>query len=396
MLQDNLIQELPADLEDAFRRTSLPGEIVLVSLPSALGEALVVTDRRIAILREKESQDGIDVFSHQLSTVRSASIDFSQTGGMLKLEIIGPAEDDQQTAYFPVDRHTYFAAAAERITELISSAAAQAEGSAPVEPSRGVCPSCGVPIGDGDAFCARCGQKIRDVCQLCGSVVPPMAGFCPHCGSETRPAAIACPACGARANSAVMSYCPQCGTSLLPRCAACGGSTVPGWPRCRYCGREIGSSQGPAGRGFRLHRDRMLEEQAERPSEAEPADEVADNPAAGHNASGATLFDQEKVEEAIEEFRRAVMLDPDNGSYHCNLAVAYDEADQDDDARREYERALELNPNDTTALLYLGYLLNEKDEHERAAELWRRLAQLAPGTPDAEEAEQNLRAQEAL
>jgi Flp pilus assembly protein TadD len=140
----------------------------------------------------------------------------------------------------------------------------------------------------------------------------------------------------------------------------------------------------------------MLEEQAERPSEAEPADEVADNPAAGHNASGATLFDQEKVEEAIEEFRRAVMLDPDNGSYHCNLAVAYDEADQDDDARREYERALELNPNDTTALLYLGYLLNEKDEHERAAELWRRLAQLAPGTPDAEEAEQNLRAQEAL
>jgi Flp pilus assembly protein TadD len=136
----------------------------------------------------------------------------------------------------------------------------------------------------------------------------------------------------------------------------------------------------------------------EQPSQASTAtaELQTESPAAKYNAKGAELFEQEQVQEAIEEFRRAIALDPNNASYHCNLAVAYDEVDQDDDARREYERALELNSTEPTALLYLGYLLNEHDAAEQAAALWSRLMESAPGTPEAEEAAQNLRAQQEL
>lgn len=412
MTQDNLVQYLPSDLDNTFHGALVPGESVLIALPGALGEALAATNRRVVVIREISPTEGIKVFSYPLANITDVTIGSSTSGGKLTVETPDPVDEDHRTIYFATYDKNKFEAAAERIRGLLAVAHAsrsyirdaapvpsqQAQVSAPSSViAANACASCGTVVNERDAFCAQCGVKIRDICQICSSTMPIGANYCAHCGSESTPTQVQCPSCGARANAAIMAYCPKCGTSLSGKCASCGGSIVYDWPRCRYCGRELGVDR-TAGRGFRMHREREIAETAKAsssPDETE-VEETTETPAAGHNAKGAELFDEESYTEAIDEFRRAVMLEPDNASYHCNLAVAYDEVEQDDDARREYERTLELNPNDTTALLYLGYLLNENDEPEQASEMWRRLVDIAPGSPEAEEAQQNLRAQETL
>jgi tetratricopeptide (TPR) repeat protein len=412
MNYSDLRDHLPSNLESAFWKQAVPGEDILVSLPGAIGEALVVTDRRIALLREKEHSDGVDMYSYPLPAVSGISIGKSDTGGTLVVDVHGTAEEVQRTLYFASYEREKFQSAVDSIGKLLSvsqaaldygrqhshhGGAAPAGATATAAASQAACVGCGSAMGLRDVFCTGCGESAADVCMVCSASMPRTAKFCPHCGSDAHPAALECYECKARTNSAVMTYCPHCGISLTPKCASCGAGVVPGHPRCRYCGRVAGAD-GVEGRGLRLHRERQQEEQAaaRSPEAGAPAETEPRSPAAEHNAKGAELFDQEKVQEAIDEFRRAVVLEPENASYHCNLAVAYEEAEMEEDALREYERTLELNPSDPTALLYLGYLVNERDDPDRAAEMWRRLKAVAPGTPEAEEAEQNLRAQESL
>jgi len=399
----NLVQDLPANLDEAVRKSLIPGERLLVSLRGAIGEALVATDGRVGIVREEAPYQSARAYWHALGQVLGVRVGTSTSGGTLEIAVSGSAPEEERRLYYSLIDKPRFEAAAERIEELVSppqaAVAPTAEPAAPPQQAA-LCANCGAPVGDRDAFCPSCGTKIADICQVCSGPLRPLAAYCPSCGSEARRALLACPSCEARVNSAYMSNCPQCGVRLVLACAACGAAVIAGWPRCRYCGREIGSDMPLTGRAYRLYREqkqRETEPAAATQQEAEKAGEDAgESPAAQHNAKGAELFDQDKVEEAIEEFRRAAALEPDNSSYHCNLAVAYEEADQTEDARREYERTLELNPNDTTALLYLGYILNEVGERERAADLWRRLTEIAPGTPEAEEAQQSIRAQEEL
>lgn len=394
-MSSNLIQALSTGLQDALTRATASGENVIVALPGAMGEALIATDKRIIIVRETDPYHAPATYIYPLSALRDINIGTSPTGGIFGVAADYPIPGDEGTVYFPSERMEDFQAAAHAIRRLMATngqnqpAAAGVKGSVAVEAA--ACPTCGASIGPRDSFCAVCGTQLRDVCQICGGAMPSTAAFCPGCGSEAHPATVTCASCGARANSQTMTYCPQCGTSLTKKCMSCGGSVVPGWPRCRYCGREIGSVQDAS---YLATRVANRQQQAPSPQSSESSSQVAS--AAEHNARGAQLFEQDRAEEAIVEFRMATELDPENSSYHCNLAVVYDDVEQDDEARKEYERALEINPQDRTALLYLGYIMNESNEPERAAELWAKLTQIAPGTPEAEEAAQNMRAQGQL
>jgi len=416
MVQDSLVQYLPSDLDNALQQTMVQGEMTLISLPGAIGEALAVTSKRIAVIRDKGPTAGIEVFSYPLVKVFGVTLGASTTGGTLIIETSEKADEEERTVYFASYDKAKYEAAVERIRGLISVASMANNGgrtASPVSaaenpgtpaaatvPQKIMCGSCGEEINERDIFCTACGDKLRDICQVCSGSMPQGAKYCPACGSEAKPAVLECHACGERVNSAVMSYCPQCGTSLTLKCVSCGGAIIPGWPRCRYCGREIGSDVMPGARIRMQHREAINQKSSAyveevREAHNEAIDEKEQSPAEIHNARGAEYFEKDMLDEAIEEFRKAVTLEPDNSYYHCNLAAAYDQAGQADDAIREYRRTLELNPKDITALLYLGYLLNEQDNDEEASNLWRKVIEYAPGTPEAEEAQQNLNAQES-
>ncbi len=92
---------------------------------------------------------------------------------------------------------------------------------------------------------------------------------------------------------------------------------------------------------------------------AEPAPQAGAVTAEEHNRRGQKSFENDDIEGAIREFESAVKMAPDNPSYHCNLAVAYDENEQDDLALAEYEKTLGIDPDDVTALLSLGYCITK-------------------------------------
>ena len=64
----------------------------------------------------------------------------------------------------------------------------------------------------------------------------------------------------------------------------------------------------------------------------EPRQSEPTSPAEDHNKRGTSLFESEDFEGAITEFAAASALDPNNGAYHCNLGMAYDESDREEEA----------------------------------------------------------------
>lgn len=399
----DLKQTLPMRLQEELERLLLRSEKLLVSLPGSMGEALAVTDRRAFVIRENQTglSPRCDTYVHSLATVTSAEAVLSSTGGYIELKLAEPAADPEHArVYFPSYDLEKFKAAADCIAQTARSWSEQPAGDESVEasaPEGKSCPKCGQPAGYRHTFCASCGVQLRAICSTCNNPSPFGSRYCTACGTELMPFSPECARCGGRIGN-WMDYCVWCGAWRGRKCTACNARAAEGAMHCYACGRKLGSDQVPAG----AHR-RVAFAQERPPEAVQPDDErtpvrpaAEPQTAAEHNARGQQLFESERMQEAITEFRLAVQMEPDNPTYHCNLAVALDETDRDDEALAEYERTLELDPNDATALLSLGYLYNESGDTERARQAWRKVVQVAPDSAEAQEAADNLRHQEQL
>lgn len=419
-----LRQELPLSLSDELKRSLAPGETAAVTLPGSFGEGIVVTDRRAMVMRERSNASGIDVFSHPLSSLTGAEAVSSSTGGYIELRLsLSPAQQDNARVYFPSYDLTKFQDVAGYINSLKAPAPAAAAVAAPAPPAAPApaeapdlrapavqqvaapngeaCPGCGGSLEKNDVFCAHCGKQLRMICSYCQSASPIGSAFCRSCGMKMVEFHPACRSCGARTQR-WMSFCPSCGAVQVGRCASCGMALVEGVQYCPGCGRQPGSAKLDGGA---VHRARSIFGESnvapeepkpvpERPSQVVSSEAPAS--AEAHNQRGRELFEQELVDDAIREFEQAVAMEPNNASYHCNLAVAYDEADRDDDALIQYQKTLEIDPNDLTALLSLGYLHSEHEEFDKAQASWNKIIEIAPSSPEAQEAADNLRAQGQL
>lgn len=427
----DLKRDLSMGLQDDVDKQLAGGENIVVSLPGSFGEALVVTDRRALIVRERDSayNAAADIYSYALSRVRGAEAMPSATGGYIELKLSQlPAEPDHARVYFPSYELARFQAAAAYISQIAQGASAEASRAVSnPESSSGVtapsvrlaadaCPGCGAGVGDLDVFCAHCGVQLRATCMSCGNSSPMEAEYCVSCGEELVHFKPDCPRCAGRV-SLWMSFCPQCGSTLGGRCASCGVRIIPDWAHCPSCGRRLGSDTLDASAARSLQRrlqamkdtDSLAEGSAvqyQEPVERSEQQPILNEPqlagagdaarAKMHNNRGQQCFENDDFEGAIAEFQAAVRLDPQNATYHCNLAVALDEADRDEEALIEYEKTLQLDPNDLTALLSLGYMYNENFEMEKAQEVWQRVLNVAPDSAEAQEVRDNLRHQEEL
>jgi tetratricopeptide (TPR) repeat protein len=76
-----------------------------------------------------------------------------------------------------------------------------------------------------------------------------------------------------------------------------------------------------------------------------------------HQNRGTTLFRQGSHEEALEEFRQAVELAPDEPIARNNLGSALTALGDLEGAQQEYRAALEIDPSDAMAHFNLGTLL---------------------------------------
>ncbi|OFX15848.1 MAG: hypothetical protein A2Z18_09850 [Armatimonadetes bacterium RBG_16_58_9] len=397
--------DLPISLDREMEKALSAGETVLVSLPGSFGEALVITDRRALIIRERDTGSDFDVHSRSLTGVTGAEAKPSRTGGCFELALReAPQNPEHARVYFPTYEMKKFQAAADYLKALIASQPEPSEPAAPGSearfPAKPACPQCSTLLSERDKFCPNCGRHILAICSTCYAGSPPGSEYCAWCGSKMVEFDPICDKCGGRVYWG-STFCTDCGSLIARRCAACGSMLVPGWRYCTGCGRELGSDKVDVGAARAMHsrlrdaRESMTGSGED--SEIEPLTSPRTvSPAEQHNIRGREMFDSEQLESAITEFEEAVRLEPTNASYRCNLAVAYDEADRDEDALEEYTEALKLDPNDVTALLSLGYLYSEKEDIENAKATWSRILVIAPDSAEAQEARENIRNQEML
>ena len=195
-LKHDLSQCLQEDLDKHLA----PGENVVVSLPGSFGEAFVVTDRRVFVIREHPSgpEPGCDVFAYPIASVSGAKALATGTGGYVEIDVPEAKVDPEKgRVYFPAYDIDTFKAAADVVNASIASRASSAPAEAAAPSGANACPKCGAPDPT-LPYCRECGELLGAICANCAGVSPGSAKFCVACGKPMIPALISSSECGDR------------------------------------------------------------------------------------------------------------------------------------------------------------------------------------------------------
>lgn len=97
-----------------------------------------------------------------------------------------------------------------------------------------------------------------------------------------------------------------------------------------------------------------------------------------HNNLGFALAARGQIDDAIDQYRKALAIKPDHFKAHYNLANAFAGRGQADEAVAEYLRALEIEPRDVDAHNNLGLTLASLGQVDEAIDAYRRALELKP------------------
>jgi superkiller protein 3 len=81
------------------------------------------------------------------------------------------------------------------------------------------------------------------------------------------------------------------------------------------------------------------------------------------------LYEQRKLQEAVDELRAAIAINPYNSGWFFNLGLTLDELDRAEEAIDAYKQALDIDPNDLQTMNRLGMDLHRVGGSSRR---WRR------------------------
>lgn len=101
------------------------------------------------------------------------------------------------------------------------------------------------------------------------------------------------------------------------------------------------------------------------------------------NGYGIALADEGRFDEAVQQFRRALQLDPNNAPAWQNLGIVALRVNDARAAQENLSRALKLNPRLPLALNTLGVLYARQNDYPRAVDAWQRAVALDPKQYDA-------------
>ena len=101
------------------------------------------------------------------------------------------------------------------------------------------------------------------------------------------------------------------------------------------------------------------------------------------NNLGITTARAGRTDEAVQDFQRALQIDPDFVIALANLGNAYRQQKRWDDARRVLERAVELSPDDAEADYSLGMVYAQLSDTDRAYDYLQKALAARPAYPEA-------------
>ncbi len=106
-----------------------------------------------------------------------------------------------------------------------------------------------------------------------------------------------------------------------------------------------------------------------------------------HTLQGNVLLSERKYESAIEQYRKALSLEPAYFYAQFNLALAFQSISKPEEARRWYEEALRTRPDHHEVVCNLGYLAYLAGDYEQAERRFQDAANLAGSTSPGDAAD---------
>jgi len=88
---------------------------------------------------------------------------------------------------------------------------------------------------------------------------------------------------------------------------------------------------------------------------------ASDNSLAAHNNMGVVLREEKDLKGAIEEFKKAIGLNPSYAKAYCNLGIAYAESGDSRSAALFFKKAIEVNPRYADAYYHLGRISDRQE-----------------------------------
>ncbi|SDL04698.1 diguanylate cyclase (GGDEF) domain-containing protein [Maridesulfovibrio ferrireducens] len=97
------------------------------------------------------------------------------------------------------------------------------------------------------------------------------------------------------------------------------------------------------------------------------------------NIAADRLYVDGDIYGAVEEFRLALLADPDNILARNSLGICYAQLGKPEQARKQFEQVLEITPSNIMALYNLGWACQMLGNRETARDAYERCLELEPG-----------------
>ncbi len=104
------------------------------------------------------------------------------------------------------------------------------------------------------------------------------------------------------------------------------------------------------------------------------------------------LESQGRIKEAIEEYEKAISIDPLNASTFNKLAYLFVKNGQEQMAINTFNETLVINPENLEALKQLGKIYQKKEEYEKAQNFFNKAKQIKPDDIDVQKGLKDLAA----
>lgn len=105
--------------------------------------------------------------------------------------------------------------------------------------------------------------------------------------------------------------------------------------------------------------------------------------AVAHYNYGVALAASSRIDEAMEQYRKAIDIRPDYAEARYNLGVLLNREGRVDEAMEQYRKVLELTPESSDAHLNLGVALASRGQDDEAIRHYREALRIMPGSADA-------------
>jgi len=107
------------------------------------------------------------------------------------------------------------------------------------------------------------------------------------------------------------------------------------------------------------------------------------NSSVAHGSLGRAYQEIGRLDEAVEEYKRAIAIYPDDYKAHYNLGVVYDQQGLLDKTVQSYQRAIQINPAYPNAHFNLGIIYQKQGLMDKAIGHFRKVTELDPADFEA-------------